>query len=487
MSITSRRGFRVFLSCLALLVLSVGMFSGPVADIDYWWHIANGRWIVSNNELPTTDPFGVYPTINEWAGTILHGQWGGQVILFLLHDAAGPRGVALFRITLLSATLILLAWRVARTDASPAMQCLVVTIGAVVLSGFTADRPQLFSLFLFSLLGLLLDVARQHRHVLWAVPPILAAWGNLHQGVILGAVVALLCLGLDAASHWRRGDGRTARQSALAALACAVAPAFSPNGFRGIGYLLWQEFEPAKQRISEFASPFLYLANAFEWPQVFAYFVFLPLLLICLLTLLRRHPRSAVVPAFLLLASTVSYRYTPFVVLLAAPLVARQLEELATERPRLRRFALAGLVMLLAFPAFLAFRGHIGAWNDAVSERHLPVALTENAKELGIGGRVFTTVNWGGYLGWELDGRARPFIDGRFMMNTAQLDDYSHMLWATPRGIELFERAAFDWVLMPRQNAFSSGQTYPLITLLGRHPDWQLRMSSEQGVLFSRR
>jgi hypothetical protein len=40
---------------------------------------------------------------------------------------------------------------------------------------------------------------------------------------------------------------------------------------------------------------------------------------------------------------------------------------------------------------------------------------------------------------------------------------------------------------MPRQNAFSSGQTYPLITLLGRHPDWQLRMSSEQGVLFSRR
>lgn len=58
---------------------------------------------------------------------------------------------------------------------------------------------------------------------------------------------------------------------------------------------------------------------------------------------------------------------------------------------------------------------------------------------------------------------------------------------ATPLGIRLFEQAGFNGVLIPYRNPIAQqDRPYELIDYLHSRPEWTLRMSSRQGVLFSR-
>lgn len=479
---------RRWLAGSGLIALSFALFSGPVFDTDFWWHIASGRWMVEHRTLPTTDPLGVYASVNYWARTILQGQWLGQVLLFGIFDRFGAVGVQCLRIVTLGLALTLVARRLAATSAGWPSRWLATLAVGVVLAGFAAERPQLFALLFFSLLVALLEARRQRPRLAGLILSLLVLWTNVHQSVVLGAVVAALWIGIDAWSGWRAGQRRHAVLLLGVAVLAMLAPLATPNGLRGIEYIVWQEFEPAKARISEYASPFLLTDQVLASPPLLLYFAFLPLLVAALLRVVRQQPPAAIVPACLLLASLFAYRYTPFVILLATPLVVEQLTAIA----RQRRAAGAAAGALIAIPLVLALvvtlNEHTARWREGVSVRHFPHELLARARMLGVSGRLFTSVYWGGYAGWELHGQARPFIDGRFMMNTAQLDDYTHMLWATPRGRWLFEQGGFDWVLLPHRNPFSNdNQVYPLIVHLANHPAWQLRQESAQGVLFSRR
>ena len=56
-------------------------FLVPVWDIDFWWHIATGRWIVEHGQVPATDPFGIFSNSNPVRSqTILRNYWGAQVV-----------------------------------------------------------------------------------------------------------------------------------------------------------------------------------------------------------------------------------------------------------------------------------------------------------------------------------------------------------------------------------------------------------------------
>jgi hypothetical protein len=83
---------------------------------------------------------------------------------------------------------------------------------------------------------------------------------------------------------------------------------------------------------------------------------------------------------------------------------------------------------------------------------------------------VFTSVSWGGYLGWSLEGRATPFIDGRYLLDTRQLDDYTHILWASPRGQALFDQYRFDWVIIPLPQSVRRRGSALSLDLAARHP-----------------
>lgn len=475
-------------AAVLVAALAIALFSGPIADIDFWWHINSGRWIRENLSLPVADPLEVYPHINYWGRTILQGQWGGQLGLFLAFENFGAAGVVALRVIVLGGALAFVAWRLSRSGAHPLAGGIALVATAIVFAGFAADRPQLFSILCFAALVALLDLAGRQRRWQWAIPVLIALWTNLHQGVLLGAVVAALQLSLAGWQDYRAGNRRAAAQS-IGVAACSLLALFAtPNGVNGIEYLVWLEFQPAKQRISEYASPFSYLSMAPNAPHLLVFFIFAPLLLIALAGQARRHADQCLLPALLLVLAALGYRYIPFAMIAGMPFLAAHGFPFA--RQAVRRRILAGVMAVLVGGALLktvSLRSPLFV-AGGVSAATMPVALTEQAKRLGAAGNVFTTVAWGGYLSWQLWGNARPFIDGRYLMNPERLEDYTHILWATPRGQRLFDESGFSWVVMPHRSAVATNAApYALAAYLRARPDWVLRVETAQGMVFSRR
>jgi hypothetical protein len=110
------------------------------------------------------------------------------------------------------------------------------------------------------------------------------------------------------------------------------------------------------------------------------------------------------------------------------------------------------------------------------------VAFIETNK---LGGRIFSSMNWGGYLIWNLPDRVSVFIDGR-VLDPERMIPYTHILWTTPEGRRFFEQENFDLALVPYGNVLS-GERYPLVDYLKNHPDWQAVYQDAAGYLFVRR
>ena len=469
------------ITAMAATLLAIAFFFGPIHDIDFWWHANHGRWIFANHEIPQVDPFGIYAEINYWGKTILQGQWAGQLILFLAYDTGGAHAVIALRAALLLGTLGLVYLRLRAAQASKAAILLALLLLAVILAGFGTDRPQLFSLAAFSLLVYVLEKAAVARAWQWGAIPLLVAWTNLHQAVLLGAVVAATWLVVLALED--RRDGRPFADRLAAAAGALLSPLVTPNGLRGIEYAIWLEFEPAKQRISEYQSPIALLGNALQFPHLIAYFIIALGVLAWMAHAARRKPLEVIIPGMLLAASLGTYRYIPFVAIMAMPRLA------AAIRPGQPAFGvLLGVYAVAGIAAAsIWMQGRLATLGEPVLQTAFPVVMTEKFGS-AIKGRVFTTVSWGGYLGWTQAGAAVPFIDGRYLMDTRRLDEYTHILWATARGRLLLDRHDFDWVVIPVQNQFAApGEEYRLIPYLGSHPDWELKMLTPQGVAFARR
>src|SRR5579863_3123473 len=108
------------LLALAAAVL-LGCFSTELGDPDAWWHLATGRYIVTQHRLPLPDPFAYTtakapPADAAEAATRrfnLTHEWLPQAVWYLI-AAAGGLGAVVFWKALLLAALCGLTGLVAR-------------------------------------------------------------------------------------------------------------------------------------------------------------------------------------------------------------------------------------------------------------------------------------------------------------------------------------------------------------------------------------
>lgn len=213
------------LLAVAASVAALVPATGPVRDVDAYWHVRMGDLILDRRALPTTEPWN-FPAIGrDW----LPHSWLSDVVLALAHRAGGWGGVAVLRLALGAALLALLAGAVIRgTDALAGP--LVFAVAAVSLAPFVLDRPQLLALVLAAALLPLLARAREGR----APHPLAAAglgwiWASLHGSwPLLAGLFVLAALGLLAD---RRGAAFPAvRRLAFAAVAVVAGAAVTPAG-----------------------------------------------------------------------------------------------------------------------------------------------------------------------------------------------------------------------------------------------------------------
>lgn len=475
--------FFEYSAIVALLVAFFGFFSVKIWDIDFWWHLASGKMILANGDIPGQDPFGVYDAASNWGQTVLKGQWLGQVLLYSVYRFFGFDGIIFLRAAVLTACLGIVYWRCRIAGAGQLFTLIVLALTGLVISSHTGERPQLFSFLYLSLVFLLLDKYLQtaRRWQLHLVPLIFLLWANCHASVVFGVIVlGLFCAGCLLENRLATGRYNIPQNRWMLVVMGLSAVAFllAPNGFTTLKYIFFPENILIRERMSEYATPWA------MWRVTAYYWIFLAITLVSLPGFFSRaYSKQAIVVYIVAAFSLTGYRYIPLFVLLAAPYIAASLSRMfrRVQAPDIAVNA-AALVMALIFLVY-GFKQERIFQHGALESRY-PGAAVEFIKANHLGGKMFNTMNWGGYLIWNLSPTVTIFMDGR-VLDPDRVVPYTHMLWMTPEGQLFFEQAGFDLVLVPHGNMFT-GESYPIINYLLKKPGWQAVYKDEAGYLFTK-
>jgi hypothetical protein len=120
-------------------------------------------------------------------------EWLTEIVMAVVYNHLGVVGLKLWKFTCVAATIVLMATWMAETGASPAIQLNTLALAVLAMIPQNQFRPQIFTFMLLAAsLALLSRDNYRGRAPLWLMIPILALWGNLHGGFIIGIATLLV-------------------------------------------------------------------------------------------------------------------------------------------------------------------------------------------------------------------------------------------------------------------------------------------------------
>ncbi|MEI8314685.1 MAG: hypothetical protein WCG79_04450 [Verrucomicrobiota bacterium] len=270
-----------------------------------------------------------------------------------------------------------------------------------------------------------------------ALVVLLAAWARLSGETLAGLILlGVYCAG--AGAEWLRADTAPARQTARhktlrlagAGLLCAALAGLDPAGYR-----------PLVEQVR-----FLFLALPRNWPggygtldfQAAEARGFLIWLAAVFLFLVWQRPRLTPSAALVLVSwiglAFYARRYVPVMIVLTAPVLAQS----AGRKWWLGWGALAVAVLLAGRP----LAAEPVPVNAVRFIRGQPAEFT---------GRLFNLPAWEGYVRQELPGQ-RVFI-----ADVADIQAYRQIANLSTNWLELLDRSAVAWTLLPRRHCLNQG------------------------------
>src|SRR5439155_10448246 len=174
---------------LVVIVLLVAQASRFLLDSDTGWQIRAGDWILAHGRVPRVDVFSYTMAGRPWFAW----EWLSDVLMSLLHRAGGLAGLVGAAIVLLAVTygalFRVMAWR----GADPFTAFVLTLLAAFASMIHWLARPHLLSIPLMLLAGTLIEAYRRTgTRWVYALPPLVAVWANLHGGFVV--VVAMLVI-----------------------------------------------------------------------------------------------------------------------------------------------------------------------------------------------------------------------------------------------------------------------------------------------------
>jgi hypothetical protein len=454
-----------------------------------------GQLILQRGVVPHTDPFSYTSPGAEW---VVH-EWLPATCFYWLYTHVSPVALVWYKIlgAVLAFSLVMLrCWR--RTGRW-LLAGLLTALGAMAARTFLDMRPQILTYVLFTgLLALLEEYRRSTRgedgdpspRLIWAVPPLMLVWANLHAAFMLGFFVLGVYLAAEAL-EWIRGDGT--RRPVVASLTAviglsAVLSLLQPNGLALLRYpFMLMGHEVVMGFVLEWLSPNFHM----DWVKPYEI-----LLLFALggFALARRSIWLGDLILLLILAhgSLFSIRQIPIFVLACVPILAepladilRRTEEWLRADGRLASTALltTGLaLMIVAFGYAQELRGipRRGWFDYAGVTADFPKQACDAIDAHGWGGNLLNDYKWGGYCIWRWYPRRKVFIDGRAEVYFAtSFDDYYAIHRVFPDWPERLRKWRIDTALLDR--------TSQLARVMEASPEWLLVYEDRVTMVFRRR
>ena len=418
---------------LLFLVWAAATAVNP-ADPDLWHRLAVGEFLCRTGHFPTGDTFSYLASYQN----IADHEWGSGVIFYALWSCGGGVAIVLAKIITLAATLTLVVWA-GKANRRPTL--LVTAFYAVILLALLPSFQSTLRCMAFThvLYALWVYLWQHERRGLasqtWLYPLTMIAWANLHGGFVIG----LLWLALLTALEWvYRGDWK---KWAVRFGWCALATLVNPYGWH-LWYTTGRALLTTRSGFPEWAlvpwidSPFSYIG----------YEVLLCGAIITLGYAIYRRGWSNVDHQGVILVGIsalifVSARNSSLFAVVAGSVLPGFLRErmsFSTMQRPLRRitylcfsFALA----LLPLYAAILYGLRAGLALDYPGNS-CPVDAVGFLQGSRVKGNLLVPFNYGSYALWQLRGKMRVSMDGRYDLV------YSP---ATYRRVDDFFNARGDW------------------------------------------
>ena len=459
-------------------------FSGAVADTDIWLHLMTGRHTLETRALTVPDPFSytsnmpstAYPDEAKTRYFNLTHEWLAQIIMYLVHASTGFAGLVLLRAVLLivfCGLVGLMVWW--RTGGFYRSLVAAVAAGAVAIN-FQQSRPFLVTFVLLAVTMAILE----RRRWMWALVPVFIFWANCHGGYFMGWVMLGAYCGEALIQRLRKRPVEGERQLWLVTIACFLASAINPNGFRVIQIMLLYRSSSIQSSNLEWQYP------AFWEPSGYSLVLFGSLVAM-LISWRRTRPVDWILYFVFAAASLLAVRNTILMGLVGAVLLGSYLPEWKRAIPAAAEFAAAGLVVLaIVFSA----RGG-GAFQLRAAEWLLPTKAADFLKAHNVAGRMFNTYENGGYLVWRLWPAQRDYIDPRGLSEEAYAD-YNRILYYAPANggkssEELLNQYGIEVLVVDGFDRFT-GKVHTLAAALSdpRQTEWKLVQADDRSIVFMR-
>ena len=467
------------LSALLALQLLITNSWRLLLDSDTGWHIRTGELILQTQRVPRHDPFSHTMPGQPWFAW----EWLTEALMAALHNWRGLAGVvggAIFVLLASYAALhALMIWR----GADPLIACALTVFGAIAgIVGWLA-RPHLVSILLLVLWYAMVESFRRHRsRWIYAVPPLIALWANMHGAfvvtlVVLGVYAIGEFLEFAARGEWRSREVLNVLKTYLIVGALsALAVVITPYGL-GLYSHLWRYLTDTSllSTIQEFQSPNFHSING-KLIEV--------LLLLGVVAAVNALRQKRFVETGLLLLwghmTLQSERHVTLAVVILAPVIAEQLTNLIAEfidraaqgremRSKALRAArdwyrsvmvinrqLTGASCYVAAFAIVIAAAGTGLADKLLSPRfddkRFPSAAVDFVLQNNLPGNMFSYDQYGGYLIYRLYPKYKVFVDGRsdFYRQGAVLDEADSIKLVKADWNELLDKHAVEWMLLKR-------------------------------------
>lgn len=451
-----------------LIVLNLSLAPIPGTETDIWWHLAAGQRFWQHG-LELTDPYSFTEPNHPWVRI----DWLFQALLYPIYQRGGLPALMLLRSLCLLGGAGLIAFGLRRRERAEVW--LLIMLVSSIWAHSISLRPAAASLFFMTLWTILLERARlEKRGALWALPPLMCLWFNLHVASLAG----ILLLGLYAVGNTlerlrdrQRPDWIWWKVLAFSFLATFVNPQGWRTVYYPIHFLLVKS--PWRDLISEVQPP--------HWntPGTWQARLLLGLALVGAARALSRRemtPLLVTLVSGFLMNQAVRHQYQLCVTLV--PWAA-----LTLPRP-LRGFTAvaAALFSVHALMALLVLRFPLSGLvrRESFSERL--AALTAQGPH---GLRVFVDMNAAGYFLYHFDGRQKVFIDSRtdqVYLQPNLLLDHQEIWTGGERALQLLDQYQVQAVVNNRLGSDAS----PLWSKLKMSSDWVCVSSDGIGELYVR-
>lgn len=427
----------------AVLVASAVVMCYTRADPDLWGHVRFGLDILHSGHVQSGADLYSFTQDKPF----IYHEWLGGVIMAAAYRVGGTTGLMVLKAALVGA-LVGFVWWVARTKRFFWRWSAVALCALVPSPALLSLRPQLWTMLGIALLCAILS--SQSRRGLWLLPPLFAAWANLHGGWVLGGALLVLWTAVECST-----GGRRALPLLVAGAASLGATLLNPYGIRLWMFLL-ETVRLGRGDITEWQP--IWVAGK----EAIVLWVVPVVLLIISITRFGRPPATTLaILGFLAFASARVVRLGPLFVVTTLILLSRQWpdEEPSPVRHVSAR-ALADLFVVGATLAFALVLHRLPSCVASVPSIDYAVPDTVASESLrNTHGTLVTSFNWGEYAIWHFGPQLKVSIDGRreTLYSDRTVKEEAAIVEGTLDGLTALRRLTPDYVWLPASSQTTAG------------------------------